>query len=210
MLIILEGAVASCRGYRSYRVNDAFGSFALGLVQQLVGVIVKLVALRLALPTPYVLVLQHCRVFEWEPTSIATYVLALLGTDLCYYLYHRSAHAWHVFWTEHSVHHSGEDYNLATALRQSTLGFLTSWLFYVPLAALGLPLGPALAHAQMNLLFQFWIHTAQVGGRGGLLQCGSGSQQPREAGHVCSRLLPLLTGVLRSALVGRSSTSSTL
>jgi sterol desaturase/sphingolipid hydroxylase (fatty acid hydroxylase superfamily) len=32
------------------------------------------------------------------------------------------------------VHHQSEDYNLTTALRQTSTGFLLSWIFYLPLA----------------------------------------------------------------------------
>jgi hypothetical protein len=59
-------------------------------------------------------------------------------------------------------HHSGEDYHLATGLRQGALQPLFSWPFYMPLALLGLPPHAFAAHAQLNTLYMYWIHTDLV------------------------------------------------
>lgn len=79
-LIVLEAVIARARGVYIYRTNDLFGSFALGLTQQLLGAVVKLLVLRLALPTPYAWVWRNARLLDWQPESAATYWLALLGT----------------------------------------------------------------------------------------------------------------------------------
>ena len=63
-----------------------------------------------------------------------------------------------IMWAAHQVHHSSEDYNLTTALRQSAVQHLGSWGFYLPMA-LGIPPSVFLVHIQLNLLYQFWIHT---------------------------------------------------
>src|SRR3989344_4333360 len=39
-----------------------------------------------------------------------------------------------VLWAAHAVHHQSEDYNLSTALRQTSSGALLGWIFYVPMA----------------------------------------------------------------------------
>ncbi|KPP72036.1 hypothetical protein Z043_109006, partial [Scleropages formosus] len=63
-----------------------------------------------------------------------------------------------ILWAAHQVHHSSEDYNLSTALRQSVTQQLSSWLFYLPMA-LAVPPSVFAVHIQFNLLYQFWIHT---------------------------------------------------
>ncbi len=63
-----------------------------------------------------------------------------------------------LFWATHQTHHSAEDYNLSTALRQGVLQIYVSWIFYLPLAFF-IPPQIFLIHSQMNLLYQFWIHT---------------------------------------------------
>lgn len=67
-----------------------------------------------------------------------------------------------LIWASHQVHHSSEEYNLSTALRQSMFQRYFSFGFYQPLALLGVPLSAILVHAQFNLLYQFWIHTEVV------------------------------------------------
>jgi hypothetical protein len=85
-----------------------------------------------------------------------------MGVDLSYYWMHRTAHEYHILWIGHSVHHSGEYYNLATALRQGIIQSFYGKLFHLPLALLGFPCGAWLAHSQLNTLYQFWIHTEQI------------------------------------------------
>ena len=60
-----------------------------------------------------------------------------------------------VLWAAHQVHHSSEEYNLTTALRQSVFQGLGGWPFYLPLA-LVLPPSLAVVHMELNLLYQFW------------------------------------------------------
>jgi alkylglycerol monooxygenase len=61
------------------------------------------------------------------------------------------------------VHHQSEDYNLSIALRQTSSGALLGWIFYVPMAVLGYPLEVFAAVALIDLLYQFWVHTQQIG-----------------------------------------------
>jgi hypothetical protein len=78
------------------------------------------------------------------------------------------SHEVNLLWAAHVVHHQSEDYNLAVALRQSVLTDVTAWPFYLPLAFLGVPpLVFAVSH-DLSTLYQFWIHTEQVGKLGSL------------------------------------------
>jgi hypothetical protein len=49
------------------------------------------------------------------------------------------------------------------ALRQSSLHGLMSWVFYIPLALVGLPWQMFVTCNALNLVYQFWIHTRAVG-----------------------------------------------
>ena len=88
---------------------------------------------------------------------------ALLAYDFCYYWLHRAGHRVAVLWAAHVVHHQSEDYNLSTALRQTSSGFLFGWIFYLPLAVAGVPPLVFGTVALIDLLYQFWVHTQQVG-----------------------------------------------
>jgi hypothetical protein len=61
------------------------------------------------------------------------------------------------------VHHHGEDFNLATALRQTSTGFLWKWIFYLPMFMIGVPASVFVTVAGLNLIYQFWVHTEHIG-----------------------------------------------
>lgn len=62
----------------------------------------------------------------WD--SVVTYIIAFLLVDMAYYWFHRAAHEINLFWAAHQTHHSSEEYNLTTALRQSVFQPYTSWV----------------------------------------------------------------------------------
>lgn len=60
--------------------------------------------------------------------------LMFVGIEFCYYWVHRTGHTMNCFWAMHGIHHSSEEYNLSTALRQSSLHTFFSNVYYLPLA----------------------------------------------------------------------------
>src|SRR5690606_31283640 len=56
-----------------------------------------------------------------------------------------------------------QDYNLSTALRQTSSGALLGWIFYLPMAVAGVPPLVFGVVALIDLLYQYWVHTEQVG-----------------------------------------------
>ena len=64
--------------------------------------------------------------------------VAIVAWDFLYYWDHRWMHEVRLFWANHVSHHSGQRYNLSTALRQPWSGFLLSWV-YLPMPLLGIP-----------------------------------------------------------------------
>jgi alkylglycerol monooxygenase len=97
----------------------------------------------------------------WD--SLPCWFALVLLVDFFYYWLHRSAHTWHLLWGTHILHHSGEDYNLSTALRQSGLQSFVSIFFQLPLALLGFSPVMLQTHRSLNVLYQFWIHTSMMG-----------------------------------------------
>ena len=164
LALILELTIDRFRGTGLYRSNDAINSISAGMLMTTFGYFTKFVQLLL-----WGLVLEHLTIFEmslaWfdaSPQGIFLWVLAAIGWDFCYYWNHRLGHEISVLWAAHAVHHQSEDYNLSTALRQTSTSFLTSWVFYVPLFVIGFPLEVLLAVGANNLIYQFWVHTQIV------------------------------------------------
>jgi sterol desaturase/sphingolipid hydroxylase (fatty acid hydroxylase superfamily) len=67
-----------------------------------------------------------------------------------------------VLWAAHAVHHQSEDYNLSTALRQTSTGFIFGWIFYLPLFVIGFPIEVLITVNAVNLIYQFWVHTQVI------------------------------------------------
>jgi sterol desaturase/sphingolipid hydroxylase (fatty acid hydroxylase superfamily) len=58
-------------------------------------------------------------------------------------------------WAAHVVHHSSEDFNLSTALRQSSTNQVFYWLFYLPMAIVGIPVTVFVIIALISVVYQF-------------------------------------------------------
>jgi len=158
LAIALEFAIGWARGRNTYRLNDALGSLGLGVMSQVADAFGTLFKVAM-----YTWVSQHVALFELSASSLRVWIVALIGYDFCYYWLHRAGHRVGVLWAAHVVHHQSEDYNLSTALRQTSSGFLLGWIFYLPLAVAGVPPLVFGVVALIDLLYQFWVHTQQVG-----------------------------------------------
>merc|ERR1712141_408737 len=147
---------------RGVRLNDGIISFANGIIMLMMQMFVKGF-----LMMAYFYIYNNRRIYELPWDSTFTWIVAAVLCDLGYYWVHRAAHELNIFWAAHQVHHSAEDYNLTTALRQSMVQNWCTKVFYLA-TALVVPAPAMLVHSQFNLLYQFWIHTEVVGDLGPL------------------------------------------
>lgn len=103
------------------------------------------------------------RLFDISPASPWAWLALFFLDDFTYYWFHRISHECRFWWAAHVNHHSSQEYNLSTALRQSWTGVpVGTWAPWVPLAFLGFPPAMILAQQGFNLFYQFWIHTEAV------------------------------------------------
>ena len=158
LLIALEYAVGRWRSHPGYRLNDALSSIGLGMMSQMVGVLAGVFTLGL-----YSWVHQHAAIWTLPADSLWVWAAALVLYDFLYYWLHRFGHTTALLWAAHAVHHQSEDYNLSTALRQTSSGWLAGWIFYLPMALMGFPPLVFVVVGLVDLLYQFWVHTEQIG-----------------------------------------------
>ena len=90
-----------------------------------------------------------------------SFLTAMVLWDFLYYWDHRWMHEVRLLWANHVTHHSSQRYNLSTALRQPWSGFLTFWVF-APMPLLGYASKTTMRAGQLNLLYQYWIHTEAI------------------------------------------------
>ncbi|MGH8436375.1 MAG: sterol desaturase family protein, partial [Pseudomonas sp.] len=157
LLIGLELLADRWRGVSTYRLADSINSLSTGVLSTTSGLLTKGLGL-----LTYSFAWQHWGLFELSAQSLWVWLFAFVFYDFCYYWNHRLGHERNVLWAAHSVHHQSEDYNLSTALRQTSSGFIFGWIFYLPMALFGVPPLVFLSVAALNLLYQFWVHTRHV------------------------------------------------
>ena len=170
LALLLELAVDRVRGTGLYRANDAINSLSAGTLSTTIGYFTRLLPAVI-----WAYILQNFALIDVDPAwfdlslrGLALWALALAGFDFCYYWAHRMGHEISILWAAHAVHHQSEDYNLSTALRQTSTGFVFSWIFYLPLFLLGMPFEVFVTVNALDLIYQFWVHTQLVGKMGWL------------------------------------------
>ena len=157
-LIVIEMIVWRTTGRGDYETRDSFASLAMGLGSQIAPLFGG-GALVLAIWT----FAYQFRLFE-IPNAWWAVALAFVLDDFRYYWWHRISHERRFFWASHVVHHSSQHYNLTTALRQPWTGLIIgSLLFKTPLILLGFHPAMIAFVGAANLVYQFWIHTEQIG-----------------------------------------------
>ena len=154
----LEAWLAWRRGLKVYRLHDALTSINIGAMSETIRALLKLLSVAV-----YALVVERVGAFSWDLKSPWVWVLAFFMYDFFYYWAHRSGHEVNLLWAAHVVHHSSEDYNLSTALRQSSTNQVFYWLFYLPMAIVGIPVTVFVIIALISVVYQFWSHTQLVG-----------------------------------------------
>lgn len=163
ILIVGEAIYAYYKGNFNFRTMDTVSSLSAGMtntIKSVLGLTVVIVG--------YKYMFEHFALVERETTWV-TYVLALFGMDFATYWYHRLAHHVNIFWNRHVIHHSGEEFNMATALRQSISKFVNiSVFFMLPAAMLGVPPKIIAIVTPFHLYVQVWYHTIHVGKLGWL------------------------------------------
>ena len=158
LLIAIEYLVGRRRGRNTYRLNDTLNSIGLGVMSQVVGVFTAVFTLGI-----YTVVHAQAALWTLPADNLWVWLGALVAYDFFYYWHHRFGHTVALFWAAHSVHHQSEDYNLGTALRQTSSTWIGGWLFYLPMAVAGVPPLVFAVVGLIDLLYQYWVHTQQIG-----------------------------------------------
>jgi len=152
MALIRAGLVRGHFGWRDTLASVAMraGNYASNL--PLAGAVVAVFAF-----------LHEYRLFDISPASPWAWVALVVLDDLACYVFHRASHERRFWWAAHVNHHSSQEYNLSTAVRQTWTGVLVgTWAPWFPLALLGFPPWMILVQSGISLLYQYWIHTEAI------------------------------------------------
>ena len=158
LLILIEIIYGQIKKKQTHSFMDTLSSLSSGMTNILkdtLGLVVVIIS--------YPYLLGKLSIFNIENTFIV-YIAAFICVDFSGYWSHRLNHKINLFWNQHIIHHSSEEFNLACALRQSfsdLLGYTA--LFLIPAAVLGVPTDVITLLAPLHLFGQFWYHTQHIG-----------------------------------------------
>jgi sterol desaturase/sphingolipid hydroxylase (fatty acid hydroxylase superfamily) len=159
LALIAVEAAASCTAMikARYRLNDTMASLGM----QAGNIVMNLMMAGFVFAG--LAAVYQVRLFSISPGSPWAWVAIFFLDDFIYYWFHRISHECRFWWAAHVNHHSSQEYNLSTAVRQSwTSVIVGTWTPWIPLAFLGFPPMMILAQQGFNLFYQFWIHTEVV------------------------------------------------
>lgn len=104
---------------------------------------------------------------QWQiPLTWWSYGLIFIAQDFCFWLFHVVAHKMRFAWVSHKIHHSSNHFNFGVALRQSLLApiplFSIGFILWAPFAFIGADPRVVAFLFELNLFYQFFIHTQTV------------------------------------------------
>ncbi|MEQ9364298.1 MAG: sterol desaturase family protein [Leptospirales bacterium] len=154
------------RERRLYRMNDSITALSTALIFSITGVAIAAGSIwwyaRLE-ATWSVPALLGGTGLSLESATWWQWLLVLVAVDFLYYWFHRACHEVRFLWACHVTHHSGEEFNLTTALRQCSFQRVFEYMFMAPLAFAGVPWQMMfICHGGLKI-FQFWVHTRAIG-----------------------------------------------
>lgn len=155
VLMAVEFLYGLARGRNTYRLADTVNSLSLGTLSRLQGLLKLGIA-----GAVFGAVREPLGLSPLPADSVWVWVAAFVGYDFCYYWSHRFGHQWRLFWASHVAHHQSEEFNLSTALRQTSTG--STFVFYLPLYLAGMPTEVVVTVGSLNLIYQFCVHTEHV------------------------------------------------
>jgi alkylglycerol monooxygenase len=156
-LVFFEKWYGWWKGNDTVRNNDMISSLSSGVANATKDVLGLSVAI-----ISYEWLVSKIAIVHVEATWLV-YLIAFISLDFAGYWVHRISHEYNLFWNNHIVHHSSEEFNLACALRQSVSVFFKIFaLFLLPAALLGVPGKVIAIIAPLHLFAQFWYHTQHI------------------------------------------------
>ncbi len=140
-----------------YDLKASLSNLALSAGQQVVNTLTHFPILIV-----YYSLYSRFHLFELNDRNVLHWIVAILLSDLCFYVLHRSSHRVNVLVAIHGVHHQAKDFNHISATRQSWFLRPVMFLFYLPLALFGIPPEMLFSALLLNMMVQFWSHNGAI------------------------------------------------
>ncbi len=154
LLVVLEWILSTALKKDYYDGLDTISATVIGLVNVGLSALLKIAI--------FGFILFFYNMVPWSiPKTWWAYILCLVSIDFCRYWAHRVAHINRFWWATHVTHHNSEKYNWSVSFRLGWTQFIKV-IFFVPVALMGFdPVLFFICH-QIEVLYQFWIHTEYI------------------------------------------------
>lgn len=155
VLIVCEAFVTRRRGRHAYEMRDAVASLAMFAGDAVIVTALKSVDYA-------IFSASYAYRFAEIGFTPAGWLAGFVAIDFVYYWFHRASHEVRFFWASHVPHHSTEEFNYTTALRQPWTAPFTRMMFYWPLPLLGFHPTMLMTAAALLTIYGFWTHTREI------------------------------------------------
>lgn len=153
-LVLLEWGISWYQKRDYYDGKDTLAATAIGLTNVALSALLKVLT--------FGAVLFCYNLVPWTiPHAWWSFILCLVFIDFWRYVAHRVAHETRFWWATHVTHHSSEKYNWSVSFRLGWTQHIKV-IFFLPVALAGFdPIVFFICH-QIEVLYQFWIHTEYI------------------------------------------------
>jgi len=153
-LVILEWFLSYRENRDTYNRKDTVAATFVGIGNVITSALLK--------TANFAIILYFYNLVPWRiPPTWWSYILCLVAIDFFRYWAHRVGHRQRMWWATHVTHHSSRKYNFSVSFRLGWTQYFKI-IFFVPVAMMGFhPLVFFIVH-QIEVLYQFWIHTEYI------------------------------------------------
>lgn len=152
--VLLEWWLTQHDADKHYNKHDVNASIGIGLGSLLINALLKTATVGISW--------YFYKLISWRlPDTWWVWLMAFVSIDLCNFVAHYTAHKQRIWWATHVTHHSSEHLNFTTSFRNSWTQYLKI-VFFIPVWLLGIHPAIVFACYQLDLLYQFWIHTEMI------------------------------------------------
>lgn len=154
LLVLMEWILTIVQKKDYYDGYDTISATVIGLVNITISAVLKIAI--------FGIILFFYNSVPWSiPREWWAYVLCIIALDFFRYWSHRLTHVNRFWWATHVTHHNSEKYNLSVAFRLGWTQHIKI-IFFIPVALMGFdPVLFFICH-QIEVLYQFWIHTEYI------------------------------------------------
>jgi sterol desaturase/sphingolipid hydroxylase (fatty acid hydroxylase superfamily) len=155
-LIAVESWCSMKTNLEDQKIKDATSNIIIGITSSLSEFLVKGIS---------ILILVQCQYlspFNFG-TSVFTWIILFLLSDLFFYCFHYLEHHNRLLWANHSVHHSSSFFNLSVGFRLTLCNNFYRLLFEIPLCLLGFDVKMVVILNTVMMVYGFFQHTECIG-----------------------------------------------